>query len=135
LKNKFDSTKKQVLAIVQNFGKIHSDLQELKQEYLEEQKSGGMSNNLVQISEAGLAMDGFLDDPKVLDLKAQLSQKNDEIQEMVQQFNSMHDQLTMINDELSEREEIDRKELVQLKNQEAETQLSKLFEQQSNEMR
>ena len=30
LKNKFDSTKKQVLAIVQNFGKIHSDLQELK---------------------------------------------------------------------------------------------------------
>lgn len=88
-----------------------------------------MSNNLVQISEAGLAMDGFLDDPKVLDLKAQLSQKNDEIQEMVQQFNSMHDQLTMINDELSDREEIDRKELVQLKNQEAETQLSKLFEQ------
>ena len=53
-----------------------------------------MSNNLVQISEAGLAMDGFLDDPKVLDLKAQLSQKNDEIQQMVQQFNSMHDQLT-----------------------------------------
>lgn len=102
---------------------------------MEEQKSGGMSNNLVQISEAGLAMDGFLDDPKVLDLKAQLSQKNDEIQEMVQQFNSMHDQLTMINDELSERDEIDRKELVQLKNQEAETQLSKLFEQQSNEMR
>jgi len=33
LKKKFDSTKKQVLAIVQNFGKIHSDLQELKQEY------------------------------------------------------------------------------------------------------
>jgi hypothetical protein len=29
-----------------------------------------MNNNLVQISEGGLAMDGFLDDPKVLDLKA-----------------------------------------------------------------
>lgn len=41
----------------------------------------------------------------------------------------------MINDELSERDGIDRKELVQLKNQEAETQLSKLFESQSNEMR
>ena len=72
-----------MLAIVQNFGKIHSDLQELKQEYIEEQKTGGMNNNLVQISEGGLALDGFLDDPKVLDLKAQLSQKNDEIQEMV----------------------------------------------------
>jgi uncharacterized protein involved in exopolysaccharide biosynthesis len=66
-------------------------------------------------------MDGFLDDPKVLDLKAQLSQKNDEIQEMVQQFNNMHDQLTMINDELSDRDQIDTKELVQLNNQEAET--------------
>lgn len=66
------------MAIVQNFGKIHSDLQELKQEYLQEQQSG--SSNLVQIGETGLAaVDGFLDDPKVLDLKAQLSQKNDEI--------------------------------------------------------
>jgi len=57
------------MAIVQNFGKIHSDLQELKQEYIQEQQSG--SSNLVQIGETGLnAMNGFLDDPKVLDLKA-----------------------------------------------------------------
>jgi len=34
LKTKFDNTKAQVLAIVSNFGKIHSDLQELKSEYL-----------------------------------------------------------------------------------------------------
>jgi len=41
----------------------------------------------------------------------------------------------MINQEMNESEDIDRKELVQLKNQEAETQLSSLFEQQSNQMR
>jgi hypothetical protein len=58
------------LAIVQNFGKIHSDLQDLKQEYIEEQKNTGMSNNLLQIGESGLAMDNFFDDPKVLNLKA-----------------------------------------------------------------
>lgn len=34
LKEKFDSTKAQVLAIVNNFGKIRSDIQELKNEYL-----------------------------------------------------------------------------------------------------
>jgi len=33
----------------------------------------------------------------------------------------MHDQLTMINEELSDKEEIEQKELVQLKNQESET--------------
>ena len=34
LKDKFDATKTQVLAIVNNFGKIRSDLQELKNEYI-----------------------------------------------------------------------------------------------------
>mmetsp|Transcript_2200 Transcript_2200/g.3298 ORF Transcript_2200/g.3298 Transcript_2200/m.3298 type:complete len:149 (+) Transcript_2200:4404-4850(+) len=34
LKTKFDSTKKQVMQIVSNFGRIHSDLEELKQEYI-----------------------------------------------------------------------------------------------------
>lgn len=80
LKTKFDNTKRQVMAIVQNFGKIHSDLQELKQEYIQEQQNGGINNNLVQLGETGsMMMDGFLNDPKVLDLKAQLSQKNEEI--------------------------------------------------------
>ena len=37
LKTKFDSTKKQVMDIVHNFGKIHADLEELKQEYMQEQ--------------------------------------------------------------------------------------------------
>lgn len=36
LKDKFDATKSQVLAIVNNFGKIRSDLQELKNEYIQE---------------------------------------------------------------------------------------------------
>jgi len=36
LKDKFDATKAQVLAIVNNFGKIRSDLHELKNEYIQE---------------------------------------------------------------------------------------------------
>lgn len=34
LQNKFEITKKQVMAIVNNFGKIRSDLSELKAEYI-----------------------------------------------------------------------------------------------------
>lgn len=37
LKTKFEKTKHQVMDIVNNFGKIHSDLQELKSEYIQEQ--------------------------------------------------------------------------------------------------
>lgn len=36
LKEKFDSTKNQVLDIVNNFGMIRSELQDLKSEYLQE---------------------------------------------------------------------------------------------------
>ena len=34
LKNKYDKTRDQVLAIVNNFGQIHADLEELKSEYM-----------------------------------------------------------------------------------------------------
>jgi hypothetical protein len=37
-----------------------------------------------------MEMDNFEDDPKVKELKIELSQKNLEIQQIVEQFNSMH---------------------------------------------
>ena len=56
LKDKFDSTKAQVLAIVNNFGKIRSDLQELKTEYLQEQSHMATANDddYVQLDEEAL---------------------------------------------------------------------------------
>jgi hypothetical protein len=50
LKSKFDSTKAQVLNIVHNFGQIHSDLEELKQEYMQEQSQ---LNNYLQLAATG----------------------------------------------------------------------------------
>jgi hypothetical protein len=46
LQTKFENTKKQVMAIVSNFGKIRSDLQELKTEYIQEQSN---MNSYVQL--------------------------------------------------------------------------------------
>lgn len=52
LKHKFDSTKRQVMEIVSNFGKIHSDLQELKTEYIQEQQGHG--SDYIQIADHGI---------------------------------------------------------------------------------
>lgn len=69
LKDKFDATKSQVLAIVNNFGKIRSDLQELKNEYIQEQTQ--MANNYLQLDEAALAQA----DHKVIELEQKVAQK------------------------------------------------------------
>jgi hypothetical protein len=65
------------MAIVQNFGKIRSDLQELKAEYIQEQSS---LNNYLQLGETADT------DAKVADLKVELTKKRHEIQEIVLQF-------------------------------------------------
>lgn len=69
LKDKFDATKKQVLAIVNNFGKIRSDLQELKNEYVQEQSQ--MANNYLQLDETALAQV----DHKVIELQQKVALK------------------------------------------------------------
>ena len=133
LKDKFDSTKQQVLAIVQNFGKIHSDLQQLKQEYaqdLREQEQGG-SSSYVQLDEEAF---DFTDDAKVQEIKSRLTAKNEEIQELVQNFQNMHTELASIKNEFELDKKNSQLKLVQMKNQEAETKLSKLFQHESQEM-
>lgn len=82
LKTKFDNTKAQVLAIVSNFGKIHSDLQELKSEYLQEQLK---TNGFIQL-ESTIGSDQSLvsaSDSHLVEIKAQLNEKKTEIDNIV----------------------------------------------------
>lgn len=80
LKDKFDATKAQVLAIVSNFGKIRSDLQELKNEYVQEQSQ--MANNYLQLDEAALAQA----DHKVIELQQKVAQKQKQMQDVYENF-------------------------------------------------
>lgn len=67
------------MQIVNNFGKIHSDLQELKNEYIQEQQ-----NNLVQIGDNTLSPEENLQiqidsEEKLLQLKDELQEKQAQI--------------------------------------------------------
>lgn len=93
LKTKFDSTKAQVMDIVSNFGKIHSDLQELKSEYQQEQ---GELNNYLQLGSTGSMMNEeklFGQEIRVNQLKDRLSDKKQQINSVVQEFRKMHSDL------------------------------------------
>jgi len=59
-----------VLAIVNNFGKIRSDLQELKSEYIQEQSQVSGSNYL-QLDETALAQA----DHRVIELQQRVAHK------------------------------------------------------------
>jgi hypothetical protein len=87
LKDKFDATKSQVLAIVSNFGNIRSDLQELKNEYIQEQSQ--MANNYLQLDEAALAQA----DHKVIELQEKVALKQKQMQDVYENFQKMHSQL------------------------------------------
>jgi hypothetical protein len=65
------------MAIVNNFGKIRSDLQELKAEYIQEQSN---MNNYLQLTETADI------DAKVTELKVRLNEKRHEVMEMVVEF-------------------------------------------------
>lgn len=134
LKTKFDATKKQVMDIVNNFGKIHSDLESLKTEYIQEQQ-----NNLVQIGDNAMTPDENLltqisSEEKLIQLKSQLQEKQSEITEIVQDFRKMHADLNNIKDHFDQDRENDQQELSMLKNRDEETKLSKMFQKSSQKM-
>lgn len=61
--------------IVSNFGKIHSDLQELKAEYLADQ---GELNNYLQLSSTGSMMNSAMlkeKEQKVTDMQQKIGEK------------------------------------------------------------
>jgi len=93
LKDKFDNTKAQVVEIVQNFGKIHSDLQELKREYLQEQ---AQMSSLVQMGSSISTAQLSESDVKVSELQQQLSLKKQQMMSLAESFGKMHSSLSDI---------------------------------------
>lgn len=112
--------------IVNNFGKIHSDLAELKQEYIQESTQ---LNNYLQLQATG--MEG--EKSKITDLKNKMAKKKIQVLEIVQNFRKMNSDLSNIKDEfkVGNNQEM---ELSMLKSQEDDTELSKVFVQESQEM-
>ena len=105
------------MQIVNNFGKIHSDLQELKNEYIQEQQ-----NNLVQIGDNTLSPEENLQiqidsEEKLLQLKEELQEKQAQITGIVQQFKNMHADLQGIKNDFAEGRAQDQVELSMLKKQ------------------
>lgn len=125
LQTKFENTKKQVMAIVNNFGKIRSDLQELKTEYIQEQSN---MNNYLQLSESADT------DAKVTEIKMRLNEKRHEVQEMVVEFQKMHNDLRSIKSNFASDKKVSQEELLQMRDEAEETQLSNLFVKQSQEV-
>lgn len=134
LKNKFDSTKAQVLDIVSNFGKIHSDLQELKAEYLADQ---GELNNYLQLSSTGSMMNSAMlkeKEQKVTDMQQKIGEKKTQIMQMMNNFKSMNNDLEVVKHNFKEKQQQTKIELALLKDQSAPiAQLNHLFAQ-SNEI-
>ena len=103
LQTKFENTKKQVMAIVNNFGKIRSDLQELKTEYIQEQSN---MNNYLQLTESSDT------DAKVTEIKMRLNEKRHEVQEMVVEFQKMHNDLRSIKSNFASDKQVSQEELL-----------------------
>lgn len=130
LKNKFDTTKSQVVAIVSNFGKIHNELIELKKEYLQEKSQ---MSSLVQLQ--GQLSTHQESEDKISQLKTELAQKKAQVHEVVDNFINMHTTLTNIKSSFEQEVKGSKIKLAQLENQNEDTQLSMLFAKQSQEIR
>lgn len=115
LKTKFDSTKKQVMEIVSNFGKIHSDLQELKTEYIQEQQNNLVQTGDIMSPEENLQIQ-LSSEEKLMKLKTELQDKQSEILEIVQDFRKMHADLYNIKNNFDEDRANQQVELSMLKN-------------------
>lgn len=81
--------------IVANFGKIHSDLQELKSEYIQEQTQ---MNNYLQLTATGTSVEGeeSLMNEKISTLREKMNKKKEQVLEIVQNFRKMNSDLTDI---------------------------------------
>jgi hypothetical protein len=128
LKNKFDSTKAQVIAIVQNFGKIHSDLQELKQEYLQEQSN---LQGYLQLSNMTIGSELSEHDAKVHELQSQVALKKQQVKEVVDNFLQIHTQLLQLKSSFDEARHGSEIKLSQLKSEQEDSQLVAMFERDS----
>ena len=129
LKDKFDSTKTQVLQIVNNFGKIRADLQELKNEYIQEQSL--IQYNYVQLDENAMTQA----DLRVNSLQERVAIKQKEMQTAYSNFQNLIGELKGIKTQIDDAKNEEQYELLNLQNEQDDIKLVQLFEQQSEKMR
>ena len=115
LKDKLQSTSKQVLDIVQNFQRVHTDLQDLKEEYiqqkLQELDSSAEDDSQVQISEQ-MHLSQETHSESLQNIQKSIQQKEEELQQLMTSFAQIKQELNQIS---QEKERIDQnQELLQL---------------------
>lgn len=131
LKDKFDSTRNQVLAIVQNFGQIRSELDDIKQEFLQEQ-----SAIMDKQSQASLVqLNAESSEYELHDIQSRLAGKQHELDAAWENFTGMQQNLVDIEQEIKQKSSEKQVEILQLKNQQDDTRLADLFVKESKEMR
>lgn len=128
LKNKYDHTKTKVVAIVNNFGKIHSDLQDLKKEYIQQKYQ---ISSLLQLNSTLSSKKQSENENQISKLKTEMAYKKKQVLEVVNNFTEMHSQLTDLKADL----ELDKKASKDASEIFEDSQLSELFAKQSKEMR
>ena len=74
-------------------------------------------------------------DQRAQDLKMQLSQKQKEVNDMLSEFKKMHSDLSQIKSTMQENKSHQVEELKHMKENQAETNLSHVFEKESEEAR
>ena len=88
-------------------------------------------NNFLQLSATGTSLQGG--ESKLSDLKTKIAQKKYQVLQIVQDFRKINSNLSNIKEEFHTKGGQDM-ELSLLKSQEEDTQLSKVFEQESKQI-
>lgn len=116
LKDKLQSTSKQVLDIVQNFQRVHTDLQDLKEEYIQQKlqeldSQQAEDDSQVQISEQ-MHLSQETHSESLQNIQKSIQQKKEELQQLMTSFAQIKQELHQIS---QEKERIDQnQELLQL---------------------
>lgn len=118
LKTKLKDTSQQVLDIVQNFQRVHTDLQDLKEEYIQQKlqeldnQAGEEDNqNAVQLSQQ-VHMSQELRSESLQNIQKSIKQKKEELRSLMSSFTMIKGELSQISKEKDRIEE--NQELLQL---------------------
>ena len=131
LKDKFDATRKQVLAIVQNFGQIRSEISEIKGEFLQEYSAIGQQPNLVQLNtDSGSGAEQHL-----ADLQHRIGAKERQLEAAWASYSSMQESLVQLQADMHVEADRQKISLLEMRNEQDDAQLVEVFEQESESMR
>lgn len=111
MKKKLKDTSQQVLDIVQNFQRVHTDLQDLKEEYIQQKlqeldsQAGEDDNqNAVQLSQQ-VHMSQELRSESLQNIQKSIKQKKEELRSLMSNFTVIKGELSQISKEKDRIEE------------------------------